>query len=1636
MQNQKKLILLHLILIFVLPISANSQTSPQPIAFSFTLSTNARTSAGVFQSNGTLIRTLWANKNYSSGSYIELWDGLTDDSTIAPANQTYQIKILSNNVKYTWEGVIGNTSDSLTGSTVLRAFDGIYDIAFAGNNMYYCTDYNEGWTAQYKTSVSTPQQKAHILEDYTTSQQTDYVATDGTYVYWGGCDGWSKAQTFVFATKVSDDTEVSFGNGISYKTAIGRTYKSVIDKVYGPNGTPATVFNALSTITGMTVQKTGSYLFVARSKMNRVDVINKTTGALIRTLSVTTPGDLTVDSNDNLWMVSGTNTLSKYTVNSNGTLSSPTISITGLLSPLAIAVSPNNNTIAVLDGSISQQVKAYNNITGGYLWTLGRAGGYQSDPIVYNDKFYFVDRSGDTTKNASTFRAFISFQPDGSFWVGDGGNYRVQHFSSGRTFLNNIMYINHTYSCAADPVNSTRVFNNFLEFKIDYSKPIAPNNGSWTLVKNWRDGVPTGYSYDKKVFNSMVTLSNGRTYAFLTNVANNSDIDIVELPATGNLRFTGIRLPKGVYKIYSDGSLKSFIHGAVGTQATWISQPLTGFDASNNPIWGTAGIIASIVPTSGNDPIDYNGGTPGNTTTSGLVISFDNEINQYGHGTDFHLGAIKLGSGTNNKFLWRTSQNTTSKYEGDFPDDGSYDIGNGVVYPGGDVWVVDNNIFWNYHGEFWKNSQTNKWNQYADIGLPIGQFGAVTDDYPYQEAFPLGAGNVLSAVFVKDSNGNYYLYHNDESIHGGLHRWKITGLNTIQVQTASFTSLSKSVPAGIDLLAGLKKFVVLADGTAGWNRNPKTEDYTSKASKYWSVKTTVKTFGYFTPNDIYIRYRQNSGYYSVTRDLGTNNVTSSWTLNGNISWDGNYENESNNTGGSYIEVLDNKGKIISRFYSKAISPNRYIYGNNSIIIQGSTTTIQSVTKHFQPINITVDGIGVTFTYANYSSVTAPIFDPSANWKTPKTLRFYFWTDVNLSNYDRIIDVQSMRFAINTTSPSNGPLNYYYRTVSSGNWSNLLTWQSSADSINWGNAAIAPSDSSNSITIQSGHTVNLTGRVKVDQLAIRNGGTLNVTPNASIIISNGPGQDINIASGGSMVIKSDVNGTGNIGNSLGTINGEVTVERYISSFKNAADRVLAPSVNTTNGTKPYIRDNWQEGQNNSNVNTNINLSPNYGTHITGSTVGAGGFDATSTGGISLFTFDQKSSYQTWVPVTNTNGINLDALKGYKINIIGDRSINLNANGNGLTTNTTLRTTGKILTGDQIFTNLESNGRVSLVTNPYACSISWDSIYNDNSTSNAANFQNYYIYFDPNVNTSGGYVNVNTSGVNSAAADGTLNIQPGQAFFVVAKPGVYSPSFTIRENHKSNTANVDVFRTTASAELKTKLFYTDKEEGRKIADGVTAVFKKGYAPEVDNNDAADMPNENENIAIERYSKMLSIEARPLPGRSDTFPLITERLKIRNYEWQFDPSQFNTNLPAFLEDKFLNLCTPISLDSQTVIPFIVTDNPASSSRKRFSIIFGTNNILSLQTLVNNETENFSIYPNPVTDHNVNLHFNKVNKGTYTVRLINSSGLTVTSEAINHPGGSATKTIAINNLLGRGIYIVSIIGNNKTEYKKIIIE
>lgn len=202
-----------------------------------------------------------------------------------------------------------------------------------------------------------------------------------------------------------------------------------------------------------------------------------------------------------------------------------------------------------------------------------------------------------------------------------------------------------------------------------------------------------------------------------------------------------------------------------------------------------------------------------------------------------------------------------------------------------------------------------------------------------------------------------------------------------------------------------------------------------------------------------------------------------------------------------------------------------------------------------------------------------------------------------------------------------------------------------------------------------------------------------------------------------------NRTAQIGNlTNGDIAGLITVEQCFPARR--AFRLISPSVTTITG----IRENWQEGQNNTGTNfstDNQNIHEGYGTHITGSQTGQNGFDATPSGNPSLFIFN--NAVQSWSAIGNTNSNTLTAGDPYRLMIRGSRAINVTSN-TATPTNTILRTQGTVQKGTINVNSFNgTSGSYNFFGNPYHAAINVTDLFGDAGTTNVNT--NYYYVWDP-------------------------------------------------------------------------------------------------------------------------------------------------------------------------------------------------------------------------------------------------------------------------------------------------------------------
>lgn len=611
--------------------------------------------------------------------------------------------------------------------------------------------------------------------------------------------------------------------------------------------------------------------------------------------------------------------------------------------------------------------------------------------------------------------------------------------------------------------------------------------------------------------------------------------------------------------------------------------------------------------------------------------------------------------------------------------------------------------------------------------------------------------------------------------------------------------------------------------------------------------------------------------------------------------------------------------------------------NNSLVLNNGTLDVSGDSLVFQNDNIPVTRVnGKIATNTSSSIVFGTTGNTSGNAFTlPVDLFTANPVLNNLSvNRDNEIELSNQPLTINGTATltsgtlaiNNTNLTLNGTVTGSGFFKGgatsglIVGGNTPTGTINFSQQTDGTTNVLNSLTINKGGSSSVDLGNKLVLLNV-------LTPSAGVLNSNGNLHIRSTASNTARIAQGSTSG--------GYITGDVTVERYISALNNRAYRLITPSVTTATS----INANWQEGKSNTVYTANIPAdAAGYGTHITGNGASASGFDATMLNNYSLYTFDQTSLNQDWITVNNTNVNTLNAKTGYLLFVRGNRdNINTIYTTTG-SSNTTLRAKGILLQGNQTFSNLESNGRFSLITNPYASTVDWSSIY----ATNSAAFENTITIWDPNVNTRGGYITIDNNGTTAGGTTNlTAKLQSGQAFFVQSKAGTVSPTFAINEVHKTDGNNLDVFRAgTQTERLNIQLRYVSNGVDRS-ADGVVALYNNNSSADLDDYDAEQMANWDEDISLVRNNKQLSIESRPLIDDNDTLFLNVQRLKAAQgtYRWELQAVNFVApRLQAYLQDNYLQTEVPVSLSGNTSISFIVNTDPASTVSNRFRIVFKT--------------------------------------------------------------------------------------------------
>ncbi|RYY06693.1 MAG: hypothetical protein EOP43_05570, partial [Sphingobacteriaceae bacterium] len=187
--------------------AATVSTNPANGIFNFELKSDLNTSAGVYNSEGVLIRTLWNGVRYEAGCYEAQWDGLLDDGVTVAALGNYTIKVLTNALIVTHKGGYGSTSNG-----AINGFGQITGFCFADGKAYYGDSFAEGGTQTHYLNLTNINKSYNYLEGFSSTILN--TVTDGEKVYSLAQDQYAAPfNNFIIAAKVSDNINYKFPAG-------------------------------------------------------------------------------------------------------------------------------------------------------------------------------------------------------------------------------------------------------------------------------------------------------------------------------------------------------------------------------------------------------------------------------------------------------------------------------------------------------------------------------------------------------------------------------------------------------------------------------------------------------------------------------------------------------------------------------------------------------------------------------------------------------------------------------------------------------------------------------------------------------------------------------------------------------------------------------------------------------------------------------------------------------------------------------------------------------------------------------------------------------------------------------------------------------------------------------------------------------------------------------------------------------------------------------------------------------------------------------------------------------------------------------------------------------------------------------
>lgn len=518
-------------------------------------------------------------------------------------------------------------------------------------------------------------------------------------------------------------------------------------------------------------------------------------------------------------------------------------------------------------------------------------------------------------------------------------------------------------------------------------------------------------------------------------------------------------------------------------------------------------------------------------------------------------------------------------------------------------------------------------------------------------------------------------------------------------------------------------------------------------------------------------------------------------------------------------------------------------------------------------------------------------------------------------------------------------------------------------------------------VNSGNGVNGTGAINFASSGTVSGSAINLSGTLTV------GTGAVLTTGGLITLASDATNTGRIGNSSGTISGNVTVRRYIPGKR--AFRFLAHPFSSSIAM--------------SSLTDNID--------ITGS--GGSPFTSTNTNNPSAFYFDVNTADNS--TTGNNPGWGAFTASGTWARYQGMRVLVRGTKGQGLTAASytpaavTLDMSGVVNQGSQVVALAKGSGTsFVLVGNPFPSQIDL------NATTSRTNVGSSFYVWDATIGTKGGY---------TSAPFSSSYILPAYASFVTTLTA--NGSITFPEICKSSSAANALFKTsTVSNQVDLRI-----EDSTTFWDRLLVRFDDNALNIVDYEDAAELYNPEVSFyTTSADDSMLSIDSRPYKAQ-ESIKLGLYSPYQKNYKIVAADFNMPVGTKLFLHDKYLQKVEEIN---QIGYEYWFTVNADSNSMGNSRFELKTEgSLLSLNNKINESGFKLKLVPNPATDH-LTLYYDGFNGNSGNVVISSMSGMLLIQMKFEG-SGNGNVSLPVQGLAS-GIYMITMEANGQKITQKFV--